>query len=78
MSSPSIIRVVPQASRAVRRVTDLEKQQAETYRYWQSRTTAERMWAVDEIVRDGYAAKGLDVDVQRSDRSIVRLQRPQG
>jgi len=63
--------------RALRQVTDLIGQQAETYRYWQSRTTAQRMAAIDEIIRDGYAAKGIDIDAQRSDRSIVRIQRPQ-
>jgi hypothetical protein len=70
-------RHVPTTDRTVRRVTNLEEQEAEAYRYWQSRTTAERMKAIDEIVRDGYAAKGIDVNVQRSDRSIARLQRPQ-
>jgi maltose-binding protein MalE len=70
-------RYVATTDRTVRRVTDIEEQEAETYRYWQSRTTAERMKAIDEIVKDGYAAKGIDVNVQRSDRSIARLQRPQ-
>ena len=57
-------------SRAIRVVTDLQQQEAETYRYWQSRTTAERMAAIDEIIRDGYAAKGIDLHVQRSNRSM--------
>ena len=65
------------SSRTIRVVTDPGEQEAETYRYWQSRTTAERMAAIDQIIRDGYAAKGIDVDVQRSDRSLVRIQRPQ-
>ncbi len=63
-------------SRTIRRVTSREAQDAETYRFWQSRTTAERMTAIDEIVRDIYAAKGIDLDVQGSNRSIVRVQRP--
>ena len=63
--------------RMIRVVASYEVQQAETNRYWRRRTTAERMAAIDEIVRDVYAAKGIDVDAQPSDRSIVRLQRTQ-
>jgi len=63
-------------NRSIRRITDRKEQDAETYRYWQSRSTAERMEAVAELVRDGYAAKGIDVDAQRSKRTLVRVQRP--
>ena len=63
-------------NRSIRWITDRKEQDAETYRYWQSRTTTERMEAVAELVRDGYAAKGIDVDAQRSKRTLVRVQRP--
>ena len=63
-------------SRSVRWITDRTEQDAETYRYWQSRTTAERMEAVAELVRDGYASKGIDADAQGSKRTLVRIQRP--
>lgn len=64
-------------SKILRKVTDLKEQQAETYRYWQSRPGYERMEAVAEIVRDAYFMKGIDLDAQRSERTLVRIQRIQ-
>jgi hypothetical protein len=60
----------------LRRVTDLKAQREETYRYWRSRSCAERMAAVAEIVRDAYLAKGIDLDHRPSDRTLVRVERP--
>jgi hypothetical protein len=59
-----------------RRVTDLKAQRLETYRYWQSRTCAERMAAVEEIVRDAYLAKGIDLDHRPLNKTLVRAERP--
>jgi hypothetical protein len=39
----------------IRRVTDVEEQQAETYRYWQSRPIGERLVAVCELTEEAYA-----------------------
>ncbi|MGH9598698.1 MAG: hypothetical protein ACRD27_02445 [Terracidiphilus sp.] len=64
------------AGKIIRRVTDLSEQRQETYRYWQSRTCAERLAAVDEIVRDAYLAKGIDIDKMPSNRTMVRVERP--
>jgi ribosomal protein S12 methylthiotransferase accessory factor YcaO len=63
--------------RIVRAMSSREEQDAQTYSFWQSRTTAERMAAIDEIIRDAYTAKGIHLDVQRSDRSVARIQRIQ-
>lgn len=41
--------------KTIRRVTDLEEQQAETYRYWQSRPVGERLVAVCELSEAAYA-----------------------
>jgi hypothetical protein len=41
--------------KTIRRVTDLEEQQAETYRYWQSRPIGERLIAVCELSEAAYA-----------------------
>lgn len=41
--------------KTLRRVTDLEEQQAETYRYWQSRSIGERLIAVCELSESAYA-----------------------
>ncbi len=70
------IEIAAGGNRSIRRITDRKEQDAETYRYWQSRTTAERMEAVAELVRDGYATKGIDADAQGSKRTLVRIQRP--
>jgi hypothetical protein len=61
--------------KTIRRVNDFKEQQAETYRYWQSRTVAERMEAVAEIVRDVYWMKGIDIDALTMDKTIVRVER---
>ena len=61
--------------KTIRKVTDLEAQRMETYRYWQSRTAAERMNAVEEVVREAYLAKGIDLDRRPSDRRLVRVVR---
>jgi hypothetical protein len=41
--------------KTIRRVTDLEEQEAETYRYWQSRPVGERLIAVCELSEEAYA-----------------------
>lgn len=40
--------------KTIRRVTDLEEQQLETYRYWQSRPVGERLIAVCELSQAAY------------------------
>lgn len=40
--------------KTIRRVTDLEEQQNETYRYWQSRPVGERLLAVCELSHSAY------------------------
>ncbi|MGD0789611.1 MAG: hypothetical protein ABR898_16680 [Terracidiphilus sp.] len=62
--------------KTIRRVTNPKAQRLETYRYWRSRTCAERMEAIAEIVRDAYRAKGIDLDLRPSDKSLVRVERP--
>jgi hypothetical protein len=62
--------------KTIRRVTDFKQQQAETYRYWQSRPVAERLEAIAEIVRDVYWMKGIDIDARPMDKTIVRYERP--
>jgi hypothetical protein len=62
--------------KSIRKVTDLEEQQAETYRYWASRTVAEKFAAIDEIVRQAYRFKGIRVDEMPSSRTLVRVERP--
>jgi hypothetical protein len=67
--------------KTVKRVTDLREQRAETYRYWQSRTPAERFEATWELSRDLYLAfyrqKGIETHGEGSTRSLTRVQRSQ-
>lgn len=41
--------------KTIRRVTDFDEQQAETYRYWQSLPVGERLIAVCELSEEAYA-----------------------
>jgi len=62
--------------KSIRRVTDLKEQRMETYRYWRTRSAAERMDAVAEIVRDVYLTKGIDLDSRPVDKTLLRIERP--
>ena len=67
--------------RIVRRVTDPIEQQAETYRYWRSKSSSERFEATWELSRDLYSEyyrrRGIPEYVEGSARSITRVQRPE-
>ena len=41
--------------KTLRRVTDLDEQQSETYRYWQSQSIGARLIAVSELSQEAYA-----------------------
>ncbi len=41
--------------KTIRRVTDLEEQEAETYRYWQSQSIGDRLVAVCDLSEASYA-----------------------
>jgi hypothetical protein len=52
--------------KTLRRVTDLDEQQAETYRYWQSQSIGARMIAVSELSQAAYAfAAAFKLDVKK-------------
>ena len=55
-------------------MTSVEEQQAETYRYWQSRTSIEQMEAVAEIVKGAYLSKGSTsmLDHQKELLSVLK------
>lgn len=62
--------------KTLRRVSDFAKQREETYRYWQSRTVAERLEAIDEIIRSAYLSKGIDIDRLPKVKTLVKVERP--
>jgi hypothetical protein len=72
---PGIMEIGDPMDKTIRKVTDLAEQQAETYRYWQSRTSSERMNATWEFTLEMYRMKGLAQDAQGLQRSVVRIQR---
>ena len=69
----------PDPSRTIRKFASHEEQALETARYWAGRTIAEKMQATAELVRNGYRARGIDVDAPemslRASRAITRVQR---
>jgi hypothetical protein len=57
--------------KTIRRVTDFEEQQAETYRYWQSRPVGERLVAVCELSEEAYAfAQGFKGATAHDDEGL--------
>lgn len=69
--------------KTIRRVTSLEDQEAENFRYWQSRSVGDRLAAVCELSQAAYsfaaAFKGVPVhDDQRPEGSSARIQRKLG
>jgi hypothetical protein len=63
--------------KTLRKVTDFEEQDAETYRYWQSVSVGERLSAVCDASLDAYASKGLAIDPdKKAERNLVRIQHP--
>jgi hypothetical protein len=67
------------ADKRVRRVTDAEQQQLETYLYWQSLPIGDRLSAVWDVSEAAYsfaaAFKGVRIDdAQGSERLAARIQ----
>ena len=67
--------------KTIRKVTDLEEQQFETYRYWQSQPVGARLSAVWDASEAAYAFaaafKGVPADnARKSERTLTRVQRP--
>ena len=77
---PGIIGTGEPMDKTIRKFTSHEEMQAETYRYWQSRPSAERFEATWELSRDLYTQyyrqRGIPEYVEGSARSITRIQRP--
>ena len=64
--------------RVIRKFTHPKDQDAENYRYWQSRPVHERVAAVSELTQEHYALKGEAPDVPRLQRTLVRFERVPG
>ena len=62
-------------TRIIQKFASSEEQELATLRYWAGRTIAEKMQATAELVRDGYRARGVDVDATAADCTIKKFQR---
>jgi hypothetical protein len=63
--------------KTVQKVASAAEQQRETYRYWQKRSDAERMNATWELSLELYGRKGLALNAQGLQRSVVCIWRGQ-
>jgi hypothetical protein len=63
-------------AKTIKKFTSHAEQKAETYRYWRSRTPAERLLAVWEATATAYAFKGVKYDpTRRSEATLTRVER---
>ena len=69
-------RMVLNPARAVRKVTSVEEQEAENYRYWQSIPVGDRLVAVCELTEAAYAIRRLGRNADKGhERTHTHLQR---
>lgn len=65
-------------NKILRRFTSHEEMRAETYRYWRSRPVSEMLDAIAEFSEQQwnawYEMHGKTPHVERSDRSLTRIQ----
>ena len=64
-------------SRVVRVFRSHREQEDATRLHWLGKSIAEKMEETASLVRYAYALQGIDVDAQRPERTVVRIQRPQ-
>ena len=64
--------------KTLRKFASKEESRAETYRYWRERSDAEVWDAIAEMSEEAwnawYKMKGITPHVERSDRSLTRIQ----
>ncbi len=54
-------------NRQIRRFSHHAEQEAETIRYWNARSIAEKMRATADVITSSYRQRGIDLHAQRSD-----------
>lgn len=73
---PTVIGMSLNPNRAVRKVTSVDEQEAENYRYWQSIPVGDRLVAVCELTEAAYAIRELGQNAdKRHERTLAHLQR---
>jgi hypothetical protein len=60
----------------IRRFENLDLMKDEEFDYWQSRPPYERLRAGAELTLDSYRLSGGTPNVQRLQRTLVRIKRP--
>lgn len=68
--------------KTLRRVTDLDEQQAESYRYWQSQPIGARLIAISELSQEAYSFAAAFKGVPAHDEPSLsghpaRIEHPQ-
>jgi hypothetical protein len=64
------------SAKTIQRYSSHAEQKAEVYRYWRSRSIAERFMAVWDASATAYALKGITYDpTRRSEATLTRVQR---
>jgi len=61
--------------KTIKRVTNPEEQERETFRYWQSIPPGDRLSAVCQLSMEAYSFAGMRFDGPRPPRTLVRAQR---
>jgi len=59
----------------IRRFENLELMKDEEFAYWQSRQAHERLQASADLTLDAYRLDGYASDVQRLQRTLIRIKR---
>jgi len=61
--------------KTIRKYASFDEMKADEYRYWQSRPVHERIAAIEELTKEGYAMKGMGPDAFRLQRTVVHFER---
>jgi hypothetical protein len=63
-------------SLSIRRFRSHQEAEDEDCLYWLAKSIPEKMAETDSLIRYNYRLLGVDIDVQRPERTLVRVQRP--
>jgi hypothetical protein len=64
--------------KTIKRYSSLDAMKADGIRAWQRVPASERIRAVSDLTTVLYALKGQPADVQRLQRTLIRIRRPSG
>lgn len=65
-------------TRQLRRFNSFQEVEGGNIRYWNERSSGEKMRVAAEIIEWAYRQKGIDIHAEGPNRSLVRIQCPWG